>query len=280
MDKKSQKLAEAFRQEFNKTYSVRLKKYKGFKDSPWADRKNQEIVRSLAHPQISRDLGVMQLCRPESVLAIHPILIEYLVKNYGLSVETAESLVLYMATRDISAILPSKQIDGVRFFNDQLETAGPSDNKKLAYKNLVADVKRGDPHINIRIGRSATKQDVKWILDRYWDDYIAPAIKPAYEVPAQREKRQLLRNSTIYALYENGMKVADIRQFINDSFDGIIDESITRKVIKEFKPPADLFQPAIKTLEALGKKDFGQMAFDLVFIKKPALGFQLKVVKP
>jgi hypothetical protein len=278
MQSNTTKAAEDFRESFNKLYSARLKKYKGYKDPPWADRKNQEIVRSLAHPQIQRDLGILSVCTRESILENQQVLTEYLVKNYDLSFDMAESWVLLMATGDIRAILPRTQIDGVRFFNDLTKTAGPKDDKSAAYKNLQADVKRGDPHINIRIGRSATKQDVKWLLDHYWDEYVAPALKLPYQATEQRAKRKLLRNSTIYALYNDGKKVSDIQKYVAANFDDAIDEAVIRKVLKEFRPPVDLFKPAAETLESLDLTSDSDI--DLKFIKKPTLHFQLKVRKP
>jgi len=269
-----------FRDNFNKVYSERLKKHKGYKDPPWADRKNQEIVRSLAHPQINRDLGIMLLCRKESILAIHQVLIEYLVKNYALSFETAESWVLYFATRSIKAILPTTQIDGVRFFNDELKIAGPGVDKKLAYKNLQDDIKRGDPYVNIRIGRSATKQDAQWFLDRYWEKHIAPVIKLPYQAPEQREKRKLLRNSTIYALHENCIKVRNIQNYIADNFDEAVEESAIRKVLKEFKPPVDLFKPAADTLDSMPQDIMVGNKLNLIFLRKPTPHFQVTEHKP
>ncbi len=268
-----------FREQFNELYSGRLKKYQDWKSAPWAKRKNEEIVRSLAHPDLSADLGILFRCTPDSIMGAQLVIEEYLVRVYGLSVEMAESWVLYGATRDIRAILPSNQIDGVRFFNDDLEIAGPSDNEKLSYKNLVADVKRKDKHMNIRIGRSATKQDVKWLIDRYWDDHIVPRLELNFPKPKdQRQKRQLLRNSTIYALHKDGMSVKDIQAYVQKKFGDIVEDSVIRKTCKEFKPQVNLFTPAVEMLKQAPYQQKIDADFEITFNKKPTPHFDFKIV--
>lgn len=266
---------------FNKYYAKRLKKHQGWKSPPWADRKNRDIVRSIAHPQFSRDLGILLLCRPESVMATRHALIEYFIRTYGISADTSESWALYMVTRDINAILPTTQIDGVRFFHDDLKIAGPAKNEHAAYENLQSDVKRKDPHINIRIGRSATKEDVKWLLDRYWDDLVAPKIRSGYSKPEdQRRKRQLLRDSAIYSMHTEGKKVKDITEYVNTSLmeevDDVIDEPLVRKIISEFKPPRDWFAQAVEVLHSLPDEQKEDPLFDIKFIAKPEPHFEIK----
>lgn len=268
-----------FRKQFNELYSERLKKYRGWESPPWAKRKNEEIVRSLAHPDLAADLGVLFRCRSQSIMTIQLVLEEYFVRTYGISVEMAESWVLFMVTRDLFAIFPTTQIDGVRFFNDDLKIAGPSSDERASYKNLLLDVKRKDPYINMRIGRSATKQDAKWLLDRYWGECVAPRLKLNFPQPKdQRQKRQLLRNSTIYALRKNGMKVKDIQKYIDDNFEGIIEESLIRKIIKEFKPTRNWFEPTTEKLKALTAQQKIHAKFDIKFIKTPEPHFQIEVV--
>lgn len=268
-----------FRELFNELYSERLKKYQGWKSPPWAKRKNEEIVRSLAHPDLAADLGILFRCEPESIMAIQLVLEEYFVRTYGISVEMAETWVLFMVTKDLSALSPKTQIDGVRFFNADLRIAGPSNDKTVAYKNLLSDIERKDPHINMRIGRGATKQDAKWLLDRYWDEYVAPQLKLNFPQPKdQRRKRELLRNSTIYALHKSGMKVKDIQKYIDSNFEGTIEESLVRKISKEFKPPRNWFEPAIEKLKGLPTQQKIHAKFGIKFIKAPKPHFQIETM--
>ena len=102
-----------FQRQFNDLYAKRLEKYKDWKSPPRAKRKNEEIVRSLAHPDLANDLGILYLCQPKSIMSIQLVLEEYFVRTYGLSVEMAETWVLFMVTHDLNVIFPKTQIDGV-----------------------------------------------------------------------------------------------------------------------------------------------------------------------
>lgn len=268
-----------FLDEFNKFYAKRLSKYESSRQPTWAKRKNEEIIRSLSHPEFVAMLGILNRCTPESIMENQLLLEEYFIRTFDVSLELAESWVLYFATQDIRAIMPTNQIDGVRFFNDDKKIAGPSDNQDASYVNLVADIDRKDPHMNIRIGRSATKQDVLWFIDHYWETEIEPRITPKFaKPPSQRRKRQLLRNSTIYTMHKHGMKVRDIQQYIDEHFDGVTDEPLIRKIISEFKPPRDWFAEPLAYMSSLSESDKLHATFKLSFIKEPNPHFMIEKV--
>jgi hypothetical protein len=272
-----------FAQGVSKIYAERLKRRFTHKP-PWQLRKTRDIARALNNPDVSRDLGVLYYCTGESIFEYHKLLIEYLKKNYGLSLEVSESLILACAQKDGDPLVAFKQMDGVRYFNTDLKIVGPNDNLKFSYKNLLRDIKSGDPHVNIRIGRSATKQDVLWFIDKYWDSDIEPISNPyKKDASAEREKPTMLRDATIYSLRQSGWKFADIQKYIADEYDDAIEEPTLRQIHKRHKPQYSLFAKASEQMKAyitenLDDKDFN-LEFRLVLIKDgPNTHFELAAV--
>lgn len=267
------------RHKFDELYKARLERYKSGNQPPWAKRKTQDIARSLAHPDIYRDLMILMCCTNESVMKIHTLLIDYFVKTYGMSDEMAESWVLFFATGNEEAIVSTKQIDGVRYYNDDLKIAGPSNDGSESYLRIVEDRSRKDPHINIRIGRSATRTDIEWFISEYWEKSIEPNLAKSNN--KQTRNKKLLRNSTIYALSKQGLKSKAIQDYINDNanYGEYVELSTISNLIKEFKPPRDWFIEAYKVLEKEAQNGNKTAAFNIGFSKNPEPHFTLELVK-
>jgi hypothetical protein len=267
------------RHKFDQIYEARLKRYKSGNQPPWAKRKAQDIARSLAHPDIYRNLVILACCTNTSVIAIHALLIDYFIKTYGMSDEMAESWVLFFATGSEDAIISTKQIDGVRFYNDDLKIAGPSNNESESYLRIMEDRSRKDPHINIRIGRSATRTDIEWFISEYWDKSIEP--KLAKSKTKQTRNKKLLRNSTIYTLSKQGLKTKAIQDYIYDdvNYGELVELSTISNVIKEFKPPRDWFSEAYKILEEEAQNGNKNAVFNIGFSKEPEPHFTLELFK-
>lgn len=272
-------IPQKFRHAFDELYEARLKRHKSGTLPPWAVRKSQDIARSLAHPDIYRDLVILMCCTHESVLANHTLLIKYFISTYGMSDEMAESWVLYFATGDVEAIVATKQLDGVRYFNDDLQIAGPASDEKEAYARLLRVRDEQAPHVNIRIGASATRSDVKWFIDKYWESDIEPHLSKV-EVKQTRNKK-LLRNSTIYALHKQGLKAKAIQDYIDDTanYGEFVELSTISNIIKGFKPPHDWFAEAYEVLRKELRKDNKLATFIIGFTKEPKPHFTLDLVK-
>jgi uncharacterized protein YaeQ len=262
---------------FDKLYAERLNRYKYNTASPWAKRKTRDNIRALANPDILSDFGILNTCSHESVMAIHDILIEYFKRTYGMSNELSSSWMLHFATGQMSVILASGQMDGVRYFNEDQEIAGPSDNENRSYKNLLNDIKLKDPHINLRIGYSATKDDVHWFIDKYWDDIIAPQIDIG--PPANARARKMLRNSRVYSLHKEGMKPKAIQQYIDEEYGDFIELSTISNTIKDFKPPRNWFDGCHKAYEGLDLLKQEHKFLDIYFSKTPKPHFFVEVNK-
>lgn len=252
-----QKISEVYKERLGRDYS---------KKPPWQLRKVRDIVQALAHPDISRDQSILWLCGQESILKHQQLLVEY-YQSYGLSLEITESLILFCATWDIDFLIASKQIDGVRFYNSDSKIAGPSSDPAATYENIQCDIKRHDPHMNIRIGRSATKEDVIWFINKYWESDIEPISNPyVKDAPKIRGKPKTLRDLTIYALRRDDWKYQEIQDFINEKYDELVEQPYLRKVYERTKPKYSLFDWAAEQLPNLFDGKLVKQ-FDLEFVK-------------
>jgi len=141
--------------------------------------------------------------------------------------------------------------------------------------------------VNLRIGRSSTKEDVKWLLDKIWDTDIAPRLNKKDPEKAVRQKREYLRNSTVYALRKNGKSIKEIAEIIDTAFPlspnkktgepRIIDEVYIRKLIRDFAPDEDedFLEKAFEVFESASAEDLHARKLKLKFQLKPYPHFTL-----
>src|SRR3990167_4827048 len=127
----------------------RWKRYENnHKYPPWMDRKNKEYLINRQNPGLMKDIGILYLCTSESVVELKDTIIDYFIDHYHLSPELAESWVAAAATGDDTYLNPDWQFDGINF-SDNVRISQIDEN--IAYKSAR--------HVNLRIGRSASKDD-------------------------------------------------------------------------------------------------------------------------
>ncbi|RYX78882.1 hypothetical protein EON76_04180 [bacterium] len=232
---------------------------------PWMDRKHKEHLIISMIPGFMKDAGILYLCTSISVVMLKDTIINYFVDHYDISPELAETFVAAAATGDDTYFNPSWQFDGVNLpGNKRIEQIDDS----IAYK--------GAPHINIRLGRSATKEDALWVINKIWKTKIAP-VTQAYS-SKNRLKPTKYRDSIYYALHMAKFSVEEIQMFISANFNESVDQTTIRKKLKEYAPNNSQFKGVYNmTVDKLNddvKKSV--RAYTLMYTKDPKPHFYLK----
>lgn len=230
-----------------KFYEERIDFFGGSNMPPWAVRKATDMARSMMNPDIVGVLSVLSVCSKASILEHQQLLEDYLRTTYGLSDELAKTWILFFGTRDRGVLNRTTQIDPILFYSDEFKVAGSDRVSTPAYVRLKQNQADYWKHLNLHIGVNSTQEDVIWFIKHYWKEKFRTGFENE-QMPKKRN-RELFRNSTIYSLYKNGKKVADIRKYVNKEFDKDLDDSYIRKVINEFTPQRDWFAKARETVQ-------------------------------
>jgi len=260
-----------------------LGKFDSPKYPPWMKRKAEGMFQSVAHPDFNRDLGMLFYCDPKSIEKNSDILMHYFSLQYGVAVEIAETWIQLLITRSGHLFDNAYQISPTLLFDDDMKMAWPSDDPKTQYKQMQIQSKLDERNgyiVNLRIGRSSTKQDVKWLLDELWEKDIEPRLNKAGSLNI-RQKPEYLRDSTAYSLYKNGKSMKEIANIIDDKFPlspdlknpdavRVIDVVYIRKIISRFKPEyGDWFAEAIPQFMARPVDDLNSQRVKLTYSETP-----------
>lgn len=189
------------------------------------------------------DVSILLLCTPQSVESIFDKLVKYFIYAYSVSEEFAVTITQYCILKDKDIFDGARQLDGLTYYRDDKRLAGPPNRSSKTYQKLQSAVKRGGAHVNIRIGSSATKDDIIWYINHFWDSEIAPMRNLKHEESPQKSKPKLLRDRTIYALRRNGWSYPNIQNHIQRYYDDFVEETALRKIYERAKPNDSQFDP-------------------------------------
>jgi len=212
--------------------------------TPWFRRGFNEINAALMHPDIFNEVSQLLLCENESVVQCRGEIIYAFKTTYDLSVETAERLADFIITRDKAVLLPLVSKAGIHFFSNEKKTAGITNDKssRKLYEHIQSEYGNERPSTTyLRIGPSASKEDVIAYVENYWDKYIDPT-RPA----ETRNKKQVrsrpktLRDTTVYALWKDGKSYPEIQKDINRRYDEFLMDPDLRKIVERTKPKTEL----------------------------------------
>lgn len=141
-------------------------KEKSSSTPPWEHRRMVEIIRINLDPVLSRAIFVANNCSQNSVVAYSEEVQKYCWKTNTISAEIREymwrKMVLGNSTYHIYR-------EPLIFFDKDMKKVGPKNDPQVldethslhnAYKQCLF----------IRVGRYVEKADLKWFIDRYWNE--------------------------------------------------------------------------------------------------------------
>lgn len=275
-----QKIKHSFFDEFVEKFKNDQAFLKRSDTPPWVRRKYFEYIRSFMDPYISRDLSVLKVCSWQSVGMHRETLAEYFNEVHSLSIEMADTWIMYFVTRNPLVMNSDFQIDGLKYFDHHKKTATHGDSSQSSYEAMNSNIKYGIQHRNLHIGGSATKSDVKWFIDNTWKEYVASNVEPR-AFKGRMNPEQALRRYISVRLKAQGYTPKQVRDYCDDMFDiEPIEESGYRRT---FIAPAYKDDMFYETREQLGS-DLGKRIKDSdpiynLSISNSSGHFELKLAK-
>jgi Mor family transcriptional regulator len=236
------------------------KKFDQSRLPPWYKRKSKELRAALMHPDMNEMIEILRLCDKDSVIECADVVIVELAKGYNLSYEVAYAIVLRIVSDDDVFLEPFFQVSGVEYFSLVEQAGGPSIDPKTKYEELMAQFEQKQfGTVYLKIGKSATKEDVLYFIEHNWDGHISPLRKDdkIHSDQQVRVKPSASRDALIYTMHINGLKNRVITDLLNQHLKDTIDESQVRQVIKRLKPKSDLLIDLNKQFNQLNKDTFG-----------------------
>lgn len=270
---------EADRERFNKILDKYLHQYDSGKYPPWFKRKREGILQVISNPDFDKDISTLWYVKVDSIMENYGKLLGYFVRNYGVDAEIVETWLRMVMTGQMELMQEYFQLAPPMMFSDELEEAWPSDNPKQEYINMMKDPFSKGSVVNIRVGRSATKEDVKWLIDEAWDSDIEPRLNKVKPPKTIRSKPKYLRNSTMYYLHKKGMSAGKIVKYMDKNFPTkeLVDETIVRKALVDFRKDfPDWFVEVRKRVSEATQDELNNRQFELVFLKGSNEHFTVK----
>ncbi len=267
------------RKQLNKILDQYLHQYDSSKFPPWFKRKREGMLQVMSNPDFDKDISSLWFCSVDSILNNYGKLLGYFVRNYGLDAEVVETWLRMVMTGQMELMQENYQLAPPLLFSDEEQVAWPSDNPKQEYINMMKDPFTQGSVVNLRIGRSATKEDVKWLIDQAWDTNIVPRLNKVKPPKTIRSKPKYLRNSTIYYLYKKGMSAGEIVRHMDKHFPTkeLVDETIVRKALVDFRKDfPDWFVEVRQATENATNEQRNKRSFELVFTSTPNDHFSVK----
>lgn len=247
---------------------------------PWIKRKYFEYIRSFMDPNVSRDLSVLKVCSWQSVSMHRETLTKYFNEVHSLSIEMADTWIMYFVTRNPNVMKFDFQIDGLKYFDHHNKTATHGDSPQSSYKAMDSNINYGIHHRNLHIGGSATKSDVKWFIDNTWNEYVAPEVE-SRAFKGRMNPEEALRRYISVRLKAQGFTHKEVRIYCDDIFDiDPIEESGYRRPLVAPDYKDDMFYEAREQLGSdLGKSiEDNDPIYDLN-VSKLSGHFELKKAK-
>lgn len=267
------------RKRLNKILDRYLHQYDSDKFPPWFKRKREGMLQVMSNPDFDKDISTLWWRSVDSILENYSKLLGYFVRNYGVDAEVVETWLRFVMTGQMELLQEHFQLAPPLLFSDEEQAAWPSDNPKQEYTNMMKDPFVQGSVVNLRIGRSATKEDVKWLLDQAWKTNIEPRLNKVHPPKTIRSKPKYLRNSTIYYLHKKGLSAGEIARHMDKNFPTkeLVDETIVRKSIHDFRVDfPDWFIDVRKAVEGATNEQRDKRSFELIFINEPNEHFSVK----
>lgn len=233
---------------------------------PWAKRKYIILLDVLNHPDLAEELSLLLLCTSDSIYLLRKVLIEYFVRSYDITTEVSESLVSYLSGGSYDDLSPFNQVDGVSYFNDDKNVVGPaspaetSDNESFFLGD--GDEEQSPSYVNIRVGRSANKQDVLWFVEKYWPEMEKLLDQSQADKKQVRPRNMSKRDNIVYKLTQKGYKPKDIEAKMQD-FEGVLDYATQAVIIKKKRPKYSLFDRALRQIAGIPEAQLKYAGYQL-----------------
>jgi hypothetical protein len=279
-------MIEYFRKHFGNDVGAYLRAYDSDRYPPWMKRKRQGMLQAIAHPDFSRDIGLLHVCSQSSIQANYMKLLGYFVRNYGIDGEVVETWLRFLTSSRMELMEEHVQLAPPLLFNDKDKVAWPSDNPKQEYQNMMNDPFTQDAYVNLRIGRSSTKKDVLWVIEHTWESEIQPRLHQINPSKDIRVKPQFLRNSTIYSLHKQGKSDIEIAKYIEEYYPNretkngkmiAFNEFDVRKAIKDFTTEhPNWFSEAYDDYLKASVVRKHKRTVELLFVSEPEPKFRLR----
>lgn len=221
----------------------------------WYKRNVKEIQDIMMQPDIVPQIIRLSLCDTNSLVTNRVELIAAFYYTYNLSVEYAERIVDFAITKNKTVLLPGMQNAGIHFFSNQTKTAGVTTVKTahILYDHIQEEFGKERPStIYLRIGPSATKEDVKDYVDFFWDKYIQPLRDAELHKAKQlRSKPKLLRDTEVYAHWKEGKTYVEIQRIIDNKYGEFLTDPDLRKIVERIKPKTKILENFTKQFDEL-----------------------------
>ncbi len=185
-------------------------KEKSSSTPPWEHRRMVEIIRINLEPVLSRAIFITNNCSQSSVVAYSEEIQRYCWQMSTVSAEIRE----YMWNK---MIIGNNTYHVYRepliFFNKDMKKIGPKNDPQIL-NEMHSLHNAHEQCMFIRVGRYAEKADLKWFIDRYWDEMTE-------DMPTANTRKWRVKEShTIVlltrCLIQCGIKNDDIIKILND----------------------------------------------------------------
>ncbi len=195
--------------------------------SPRTYRIANEFIIANLDPVLARACFVCSNCSQESVGRFY-----YYILHYYNSAEKpiiGPEMMQLVAGKMLSpcATWMGYEQEPIFYFNDDRKVIGPKETNYLDIANNEYEKVKDTYCVNInnsqniylRIGRFSTKEDVKWFLDKYWDEMTA-------DMPYTKPAKWRMTNKRIRTLLTDCMLMCDLSY---TSIKGILDKHFSDK---------------------------------------------------
>ena len=236
---------EEFRKQANVLYRKQLVLQRNPSAPPWERRKSKELVYAFMHPLLSLDIVYLSSCDLADLGENQQHLVKEISNEYGISIETALTLILYAETRVEGLLSPSAMLSGIRYFSPDHEQAGWPHPDPNAYEEVIRTIANSGPDnqqelVYLQVGRSATKHDVIHFIKKNWDQHIEPLRGESWTTtPKQLKIRpNTERDLAIVALHNDGRSYNEIIDFVNGNFPDspALPPSEIERLVKRYEP--------------------------------------------
>lgn len=249
----------------NDNEKKKIKQFIVHKSEPeWVKRKAKLVARSGLNDEFDYDLKFLLHCTEQSLIENYFILVKYFVKTYNLDPEIVEAWILSIIHKDQSFFARSFQADHIRIKyvkNDTVSEYDPLIDERIPSYNYV----------ELRIGRSVHRKDLKDFIDKNWVEIEKHIVLTKVD-KSQRIKNDPFMNLLIRNLRKSGLSFKEIRRSLDDhplykDNNELTDAELSR-VVKPINTNADwLKQPKRIVSEMIEKNSVTKM--DLKYKSDP-----------
>lgn len=220
----------------------------------WIKRRHRSIERSRLNFHFIDTLDLLHHVDRKNLLENYNLLLKYFVTSYNIDLDVTEMWLLSVILDDETIINPSFEIDHLRFRMDEYKIAFPAVNMMLDYKYLFGEQEDNvdRKYVDLRIGRSNTKEDVIWLIENHWEDVEKYLAIPKRKSNSKKVRKAHGRNAIVYAYqaeykqdHGNDPSAKQVQTMLDSIFphDDDLDIATISKARNEFEPLVDWFAP-------------------------------------